>query len=138
MRIGANRHFCGGSILNENWVVSAAHCTVNQHPAAIRVATGSTKISEGELYSLSLVINHEAYNPTKVHNDISLLKTESPMQFSDLVQPIALPSEWTKAKETAVASGWGLLSNPGSTPTDLQFVSLRTITNDDCTLIIER
>lgn len=133
LRLAPNKHFCGGSILSDRWVITAAHCTIDQAPSSVRVAVGSILVTEGQMYDVMRIINHEGYNSNRVFNDVSLLKTASSIEFSALVQPIAIRSTTKKnAKEVAVASGWGLTSSPGKIPSTLQFITLRTISNEEC------
>lgn len=96
------------------------------------VVTGTNNIREGEKYEVELVLSHELYSSNNIRNDISLLKTTKDIAFSDLVKPINIRRSNVNSGEVAIASGWGLTSYPGSVPNDLQFIELRTLSNDQC------
>lgn len=75
------------------------------------VVVGTTnRILGGDTYFLDQIISHEDYDAAAITNDVSLLKVKSDIKFSDLVQPIALPTEDTEAGADLFLSGWGRIS----------------------------
>ena len=44
-----NEHFCGGAIIADNWVITAAHCIENTDPANIQVLAGASILSESNV-----------------------------------------------------------------------------------------
>lgn len=133
LRTASNGHFCGGFIHTNRWVVSAAHCTFLRTIATTRVVVGTVLRSAGGiLHTTDLIRNHPSYNSLTLANDISLVRTASPMVFNDNVKAIPLGRTHIGSGVPAVATGWGQTSNPGSAPNNLQFLNLQTITNAEC------
>ncbi|CAB1333998.1 unnamed protein product, partial [Coregonus sp. 'balchen'] len=85
-------HFCGGSLVNENWVVSAAHCYKSR--VEVRLGEHNIKVTEGseQFISSSSVIRHPNYSSYNIDNDIMLIKLSKPATLNSYVQPVALPS----------------------------------------------
>lgn len=125
-------HYCGGTIYNRRWIVTAAHCVESVSPLAFTVVTGAYKLSSGgQEYKVEQLVVHPAWSSWNLSNDIGLIKLSSDIQFSDKVQALPLSSSYVQT-EDAVASGWGTDSYPGSVPDNLQWINLKTITNDEC------
>lgn len=127
-------HFCGGSILNEYWIITAAHCVAYAEIKESYVVAGSHRLSTGgDKYEFSEIFAHEQWDETfELENDIALVKVASPIQFNDKVQPIPMETEYVDAGIEAILCGWGDLKYEGPNPDNLQFLKLETISVREC------
>ncbi|XP_011190157.1 trypsin-1 isoform X1 [Zeugodacus cucurbitae] len=119
-------HFCGASILNEQWLVTAGHCVCNGlnkifHASQIQGVIGLHSISQylnGNSAEKSTpirinfkrIIPHPKYECTNVKNDIALLQLEEPLKFTERVKPICVSVENPLIEyenQLAIVSGWG-------------------------------
>ncbi|KAJ8335038.1 hypothetical protein SKAU_G00406770 [Synaphobranchus kaupii] len=124
-------HFCGGSLVNENWVVSAAHCYKSH--IELRLGEHSIRVPEGteQFISSSRVIRHPSYDSWNINNDIMLIKLSHPATLNDAVRPVGLPIRCADVGTRCTVSGWGdtMTSNDG---TRLQCLDIPILSDWDC------
>ena len=95
---------CGGSIISENWILTASHCTVGEPVSGITVDAGfvSSKLSSyTQRVKVQEKYEHPQYNDTEIIHDIALLQLQESLKFDDQVKPILLPT----GKDDLVAVG---------------------------------
>ncbi|XP_046734115.1 brachyurin-like [Diprion similis] len=105
--------FCGGSILNEEWILTAAHCVDSAQ--SVEIIIGAHNINEPEEGQLRVaarkIVVHENWDVMTIRNDLAVIQLAFPIEFSDRVQPIRLPRRsqvgQTFAGQTGTVSGWG-------------------------------
>lgn len=100
---------CGAFIYNDRWIISAAHCTINETASTVSAYVG-TKFNVLSLLAVAYPlekIEYNNYNETSKANDICLLKTKNKIAYSSTVQPIALDATLIGAGVKATIIGWG-------------------------------
>lgn len=133
LRDNRNWHFCGGSILSNRWVLTAAHCVITQNDTSIQVVVGTAFLDAGGAFYNSIkVIWHASYDSSAHANDIAMIKTSSNIVFDSNVAPINLSKSATGGGVTAIASGWGHTSNAGTASNQLMTLNVTTISRTDC------
>ena len=111
--------YCGGTIINEYTIVTAAHCGDGSGRATI--LAGSHDFGIGQQKISGQFVGHKDYSSTKLTNDIAVIKLDQPLDLSgDAVRAACLPqSGQTFENELATVTGWGTTSSGGTQPGQL-------------------
>ncbi|KAK9694490.1 Trypsin [Popillia japonica] len=127
-------HWCGGSIISDRYIVSAAHCFAYPTSWYSIRAGSSLHNSGGQVIAASSITNHPNYNPSTADNDISIVFLASALTFGSGVATIPLPAqnEYVAEGSLAVVTGWGNLQEGGSAPIQLQVVGVPIVSNARC------
>ncbi|KAM9410278.1 chymotrypsinogen B [Pholidichthys leucotaenia] len=129
-------HFCGGSLINENWVVTAAHCSLSTSHRVILGEHDRYSNSERiQTLRVGRVFKHPSYNPYTINNDITLIKLATPAQLNEHVSSVCVAESYDNfpGGRMCVTTGWGLTRyNAANTPSRLQQAALPLLSNTDC------
>jgi secreted trypsin-like serine protease len=144
---------CAGSLIDVRWVVTAAHCVVDNKsvtidPALRNVVLGVTKLSdaptsgtEGQRIAIDRIIVHPAYNSVILDNDIALIHLAQPAVLGPTVQTIAyagsLDSDLFQPGTNSTVTGWGKTEG-GSTSDELRKVDLPMVSYSVCLAAMSR
>ncbi|XP_016994210.2 trypsin-like [Drosophila takahashii] len=130
----SSSHFCGGSLINSDTVVTAAHCMQKYTASEMQVRLGSTTRNSGsEVVAVRAFKFHEGYNSTTKINDVAIIKLSTPVRRTSLIRTIELATSDPASGTPAVVSGWGTTCYLWcSSTTTLLEVEVDIVSQKDC------
>merc|ERR1719391_770073 len=135
-----NSPYCGGSLISNKEVLTAAHCNENKRASDIFVLLGEHDVtfSDGELkVTVCGVANHPNYNPRTNDYDFAVLTLCDTVTFTRTIRPVCLPPSSRHGSRyervNAIVSGWGATLQSGSKSSKLMEVGVKTMSNAQCT-----
>ncbi|XP_017036146.1 trypsin eta isoform X2 [Drosophila kikkawai] len=136
-------HLCGGVVISQRLVVTAAHCCYNSDTSKYRTAgeyflvMGSSNLRSStantqEYYVQQLII-HPDYNHKTLTNDIALMFINGYIPWnSPTVRALALNSGMVSTGTVCIISGWGVLYSGGYSSNSLQAASVPIVSYESC------
>ncbi|XP_060524589.1 serine protease nudel-like [Cylas formicarius] len=128
---------CGGVLINELWIVTAAHCVDRFWLYYYEIQAGALRRFSyspmDQTRFATMILPHENYSKSNLRNDIALMKVSGPFRYNRYVRPICLPSEITAGSDfqkgplpgvICTAAGWGATFEHGVDPDHMREVEV--------------
>lgn len=143
--VSPDAHFCGGSMLLDTWVLTAAHCIHMADdsgtyrdipPQAISVLVGTNQLvpGRGDAVPVAAIYRHPDYVGTEFDNDIALIKlARAPQaQYATIKVPDQEFGDYLdQPGVTTVVTGWGLVDG-GTHPSEMREAEIQMLSRDEC------
>ncbi|MBM0273869.1 serine protease [Streptococcus suis] len=131
-------HFCGGTLYNEEWGITACHCLQYDvgNPGIVQAVAGEyilyNEDNSEQAKALDKIILNEGFDSYSLINDVAVIHFSGAMVYDDYVNPIGLQEEKDIVGADCTVTGWGATSEGGNAATVLQKVHVPTVSDEEC------
>ena len=139
-------HYCGGAVIFDTILISAAHCFYGRRVNATirqmtKVRLGDQNLNDGidddNTYEIEKIIPHYSYQGWGPQYDLAMVYTKSKITFNDRIKPVCLPTMHYNepdryANEEVKFAGWGYYQNVPVTSDDLREARFKVLSKEEC------
>ncbi|XP_063913786.1 brachyurin-like [Zophobas morio] len=133
-----SRIFCGGTLINNEWVLTAGQCVDGATLFTIQLGSNNLNTDDPNRVTVasSEYFLHPDYNPSTLENDIGLIKLRLPVEYTSYLNKVHfLGDHYVVPSTTAVVIGWGQTSDDDPEfSNDLKWVTVAALSNEECRL----
>ncbi|XP_068897256.1 brachyurin-like isoform X3 [Tenebrio molitor] len=131
------RYFCGGSLYNEQWILTAAQCVIDATEFSIQLGSNQLNSTDNNRVVLSATTYYvnPLFDPTvSLAHDVGMIKLPSPVTVNDYIQPVKMLESMSPIYKgvSVETAGWGQTSDSSDLINDLNYVQLKIIANSEC------
>ncbi|XP_037792512.1 trypsin-1-like [Penaeus monodon] len=130
--------YCGATLVNDRYLVTAAHCIKRVTKSRVQIVLGSH--NKSDIHEPSRQVRkvgewwaHAGFDRRTFNNDIGVIKLDTPVTITKYVRPVCLPTQdQSYVGDFGIVPGWGRLSENGRSSDVVREVRVPIMSNSEC------